>query len=177
MEIRKLIMVVDDNLSNLLVAKEALSSKYKVMTIPSATKMLEMLERNVPELILLDIAMPEISGYEAIKVLKKHPKTKEIPIIFLTAMSDSANEIKGLELGAVDYIAKPFSPPLLCKRVDIHLLVESQKRELRDYNDHLQDMVAAKTKSVLKLQNKILKAMAELVEGRDSSTGNHIERT
>ncbi|MDR0881075.1 MAG: response regulator [Candidatus Adiutrix sp.] len=174
---RKLIMMVDDNLANLATAQSALSDDYALLTVPSPGKMLELLERHTPKLILLDVDMPEMSGFEAIKLLKNRAKTRDIPVIFLTALSHAENEIEGLSLGAIDYVAKPFSPPLLKKRIEMHLLVESQRQELRNYNDNLMKMVEAKTKTVLKLQNKLLTAMAELVEGRDSITGSHIERT
>ncbi|MDR2259783.1 MAG: response regulator [Azoarcus sp.] len=174
---RKLIMLVDDSLANLMVGKTALSNSYRVLTVASARKMFEMLSSYVPELILLDVDMPEMNGYEAIKILKGSPDTSDIPVIFLTAMNDDKSELMGLSLGAVDYIAKPFSAALLKKRVELHLLMESQRKTLQDYNDNLQKMVAEKTQTVLKLQNKVLRAMAELVEGRDTDTGNHIGRT
>jgi putative two-component system response regulator len=102
---------------------------------------------------------------------------KDIPVIFLTAMNDFDNEFHGLSLGAVDYITKPFSVPLLKKRIEIHLLLEAQKKILREYNEDLQKTVADKSQTIFKLQNKVLQAMAELIEGRDAFTGNHIERT
>ncbi|MDR1611424.1 MAG: response regulator [Planctomycetota bacterium] len=174
---RKLILLVDDNRTNLLTGKTALSGDYTVLTVPSAGKMLETLEWRRPDLILLDVDMPEMNGFEAIKILKERPETRDIPVIFLTAMSESANELEGLHRGAIDYIAKPFSPPLLRQRIALHLLVENQKRELQEYNDNLQRMVEAKTRTILKLQNKILAAMAEMVEGRDGTTGDHIANT
>ncbi|MDR1351002.1 MAG: response regulator [Zoogloeaceae bacterium] len=173
----QLIMIVDDNLANLTVGKSALAGNYTVLTVPSATRMLELLERYHPALILLDVEMPGMDGYEAIRILKARPDTRDTPVIFLTALSDSANELEGLSLGALDYITKPFSPPLLLKRVEMHLLLESQKLTLQKYNDSLQEMVQLKTQSVLKLQNKLITGMANLVEGRDNTTGGHIERT
>jgi putative two-component system response regulator len=121
--------------------------------------------------------MPEMNGYETIKILKNNPETRNIPIIFLTGMSDPANEFHGLSLGAIDYIIKPFSAFLLKKRIEVHILVEKQRKALQNYNENLQKMVNDKTQTILKLQNKVLQAMAELVEGRDTFTGNHIERT
>jgi putative two-component system response regulator len=174
---RDLVMVVDDNLVNLMVSKEALSDTYSVITAPSAPKMFELLARCTPSLILLDIDMPEMDGYEAIKILKSNSKTKHIPVIFLTSMNHSTDELNGLNLGAIDYITKPFSPPLLKKRIEVHVLVESQRKALYEYNANLQKMVVDKTHTIFRLQNKVLQAMAELVEGRDNSTGNHIERT
>jgi putative two-component system response regulator len=118
-----------------------------------------------------------MNGYEAIALIKDKTETKDIPVIFLTASSDSESELRGLSLGAVDYIIKPFSLPLLRKRIELHLLIEEQKKELIVYNNDLQGLVDAKTKTVVELQNAILKTMAELVEFRDNITGGHIERT
>ena len=169
--------MVDDNLTNLTVGKNALLGKYKVFTIPSGKKLFEMLEKTTPDMILLDIEMPEMDGYEIIRELRSNDATKMIPVIFLTARSDSSSELEGLSLGAIDYISKPFSPPLLLKRIEVHMLVEEQKHQLEDYNHNLQDMVDNKTKTVLDLQNAILRTVAELVECRDNTTGGHIERT
>jgi putative two-component system response regulator len=177
-------MLVDDNPANLRAGKNVLSEKYLVLTAPSAAKMFSLFETVRPDLILLDIEMPQMNGYETIKVLKSKPETKDIPVIFLTGKTDSDNELEGLSLGAIDYITKPFVPPLLLKRIEVHLLVESQKhtlkaqqKELKNFNDNLQKMVEAKTATVLELQNAILKTMSELVECRDNVTGGHIERT
>ena len=174
---RKTIFMVDDNLTNLTVGKNALSGKYKVFTIPSGKKLFEMLDKTIPNMILLDIEMPDMNGYEIIKILKNDSRTVEIPVVFLTARSDSGSEFEGLSLGAIDYISKPFSPPLLLKRIEVHMLVEEQKYVLEDYNHNLQFMVEEKTKTVVDLQNAILRTVAELVECRDDTTGGHIERT
>jgi putative two-component system response regulator len=188
---RAIVMIVDDNIANLKIAKNALSEAYDVFTVPSAAKMFELLGRNAPDMILLDINMPEMDGYAAIEILKKNPLTRDIPVIFLTAKSDSESELEGLTLGAIDYIAKPFLPQLMRKRVELHLLVESQKRELEmqartledqrrqllDFNENLQKMVDDKTGKVLELQDALLKTVADLVESRDDITGSHVERT
>jgi class 3 adenylate cyclase len=141
---KELLILVDDNLANLRVGKNVLSEKYRVATAPSAEKMFFLLENNRPALILLDIDMPEMNGYEAIKTLKAGPETRDIPVIFLTAKTEFGDELEGLSLGAIDYITKPFQPPLLLKRIEVHLLVEAQKRtlekqtaELRYFNDNL----------------------------------------
>jgi putative two-component system response regulator len=174
---RKTIFLVDDNLTNLTVGKTALAEHYNVFTLNSGDKLLKMLEKNIPDLILLDIEMPEMNGYDVIKIIKNKEETKHIPVIFLTARDDVEGELEGLSLGAIDYITKPFSPALLIKRIETHLLIEFQKKELVNYNKNLQEMVEKKTKSVLELQNTILKTVAELVEFRDDITGGHIERT
>ncbi|AEF81723.1 HD domain-containing phosphohydrolase [Leadbettera azotonutricia] len=174
---RKTIMLVDDNPINLNAGKTMLKDKYDVYPLLSGEKLFAMLEKVTPDLILLDIEMPELSGYEVIKILKTNPKYEEIPVIFLTSWNDSGSELEGLSLGAIDYVAKPFSPPLLLKRIEIHLLMAAQKKELKDYNDNLQKKVEDKTRQVVKLQNSILITMTELVEFRDETTGGHIERT
>ncbi|GHS95512.1 hypothetical protein AGMMS50276_11440 [Synergistales bacterium] len=114
---RKTVMMIDDSLANLKIGKSALGEIYTVLTAVSAEKMFDLLERHCPELILLDIDMPGMDGYDAIQKLKENPKTRDIPVIFLTGVTDSENEKKGLDLGAVDYIQKPFSPDNLRSRV------------------------------------------------------------
>jgi putative two-component system response regulator len=122
--------------------------------------------------------MPGMNGYEVIKRLKaSEPAIASIPVIFLTAKNDSSSELEGLSLGAVDYITKPFSPPLLLKRMELHLLIESQKAALTEYNTNLQEMVRKETKTVVDLQNSILKTVANMVEHRDTATGDHVART
>jgi putative two-component system response regulator len=174
---RKKIIMVDDDLTNLSVAKNSLTDKYDVFTVPSGKKLFQILERIIPDMILLDIEMPEMNGYEVIKVLKSNSATAHIPTVFLTANIDPESEVKGLNLGATDYITKPFSQELLLKRIEVHLLVEAQKKELMDYSHDLEKLVNKKTLTLFQMQNSILKTVAELVESRDHITGGHIERT
>ena len=174
---KELIVLVDDNTTNLKIGKNILSEKYRVATAPSAEKMFEILESNHPAMILLDIDMPEMNGYEAIQVLKSKPETGNIPVIFLTAKAESTDELLGLSLGAVDYITKPLQPPLLLKRIEIHLTIVAQQKELQYFNSSLQKMVEDKTRDILDIQNALLKTIAELVEYRDGITGKHVERT
>ena len=172
-----IIYLTDDDLTNLSMGADALSGSYNVFTFNSGERMLKMLERHTPDLILLDVEMPVMNGYEVIRRIKENEITNNIPVIFLTAKTDCESELEGLSLGAIDYITKPFSPPLLLKRIEVHLLVESQKRELINFNNNLLKMVEDKTRTVVELQNAILKTMAELVDCRDDITGGHIERT
>ncbi|MCL2025820.1 MAG: response regulator [Leptospirales bacterium] len=181
---KKLIILVDDNPANLRIGKNVLAEKYDIATAPSAEKLFSLLKNNYPALILLDIEMPEMNGYEAIKVLKSEPENRDIPVIFLTAKTEPDDELEGLSLGAIDYITKPFQPHLLLKRIEIHLLIEDQRKtlekqaaELKNFNDNLQKMVDEKTQDVLDLQDALLTTMAEMVEYRDTITGGHIERT
>ena len=173
---RKKVILVDDNPINLKLARNTLMGKYDVFTVPSAEKLFQLLEKTLPDIVLLDVMMPGISGYDAIKVLKEDPRTTDIPVIFLTSKNDTNSELEGFTRGAVDYVSKPFSPQLLLKRVDVHVLVETQKKELKHINENLQQIVDDKTKEVLELQDAVLKTMSNLVEYRDDVTGSHVER-
>jgi len=181
---KKLVILVDDNIANLRTGINILSKDYIVSTALSAEKLFSLLENEKPALILLDIDMPEMNGYEAIKILKSGSDTKNIPVIFLTAKNSEEDEIMGLSLGAIDFITKPFSPSRLLKRIEIHLLLEHQRRimekqtaELNDYANNLQIMVFQKMENIMNLQDALLRTMAEMVECRDHNTGGHIERT
>ena len=176
-ENREVIVMVDDDLTNLNVARNNLAGVYNIVTVPSGAKLFGLLNKISPALILLNIEMPEMNGYEVIKKLKANGNTAHIPVIFLTAKIDPASEIEGLNLGAVDYITKPFSRDLLIKRINLHLVIEKQKKELLNYNLSLESEVGKQTQAVLELQNAIIAIIAELVECRDSITGGHIGRT
>ena len=167
---KKTIFIVDDNKSNLVMASEALNKSFKVMTFDSGLRLLNTLEKLMPDLILLDVEMPEMDGYAVIKILKSDSRFEHIPIIFLTALNSAETELKGLSLGAVDYISKPFSVPLLQKRINLHL-------QLLDYNHNLETMINDKIRQVTSLKNAVLKITAEIVEQRDENTGKHVERT
>ncbi|MDR3322238.1 MAG: response regulator [Synergistaceae bacterium] len=176
-KLRRTILLVDDNATNLTMGKEILKENYKVYPIPSAEIMFDLIENVMPDMILLDIEMPEMDGYEAIKKLKGNPAWAEIPVIFLTSKIDEGSELEGLSLGAIDYVAKPFSAPLLLKRIENHLFTERQKKQLKEFNNNLEEMVNLKTAQVLNLQNAVLSTVADLVEFRDDVTGGHITRT
>jgi signal transduction histidine kinase len=145
---RKIIIAVDDNLENLNALKNTLKETYKVYPIPSALEMFDLLQHVQPDLILLDIEMPEMNGYEAIKKLKGDDKYHEIPIIFLTSMSDEQSEMEGLKLGAVDYIHKPFVTPLLLQRIKTHLSLMEQQKMILDRNKEIEELLEIKTKEV-----------------------------
>jgi len=159
----KTIFVVDDTKMNLLDAEEALSEDYNVLTLLSASIMFNVLEKVKPDLILLDILMPVMDGFEVLEKLKSDAKYADIPVIFLTSMNDAVTEARGFKMGAVDFISKPFSKLVLLNRIKMHLDMESKIRE--------------RTEKHLKLQNSLVSVLANMVEGRDKLTGNHIERT
>ena len=159
---QKTIFVVDDSLTNLSLAEEALENHYRVITLSSAEKMYEALKKLTPDLILLDIAMPEISGFDAMKELKSNKHHAGIPVIFLTALTDSFNEALGIELGAVDFITKPFSEPVLLNRVKNHIQID--------------DIISERTVQLTTLKNGIVFTMADIIERRDKKTDGHVER-
>ena len=121
----KTIFAVDDNDVNLLAAEKALSKQYRTYTLPSAADMFELLDNITPDLILLDILMPEMDGFEAIRLLKNDRRYADIPVIFLSGRSDAATEALSLEMGAVDFISKPFSELDLLNRVKAHWEAEA----------------------------------------------------
>ena len=177
-ELKYCIFLVDDNPIYLNAGKALLEEKYDVVTIPSGEKLLQLLlrTRTKPVLILLDVEMPGMSGYDAIKVIKAQPENADIPIIFLTGKGEPENELMGLSLGAIDYISKPFSPLLLLKRVELHLLFQSQKNKIREFNENLSEMIDKRTNDIKQLQNAIILWAADMVEFRDEETGQHVER-
>ncbi|MCL2702400.1 MAG: response regulator [Defluviitaleaceae bacterium] len=160
---RKKIFIVDDSIVKMEMAKRAVIGAYDVVTANSGKTALNMLEGEMPDLILLDVEMPEMDGYEVIQEIKSREKLKDIPVIFLTARTDAAAELFGLSLGAVDYITIPFSAPLLLKRLELHLSLVMQRQELINYNDHLMDLVAERTAEIEESREK-LRAALEIAE-------------
>jgi len=165
---QKTIFVVDDNDLNLTMAKEALKEQYRVMPLPSAEKMFKLMEKIKPDLILLDIYMPEMDGFDALQILKNSPYA-DIPVIFLTGTSDVSVEVRGFQLGVIDFITKPFSLPVLKNRIKTHLEIDEVIRERTSLLQH-------KTVQLQNLQNGIVYVLADMVETRDLVTGGHIER-
>ncbi|MCL2879123.1 MAG: response regulator [Treponema sp.] len=133
------IFLVDDNLTNLAMGRNMLKDEYEVFPATSAAKLFALLEHVRPDLILLDIEMPETDGYETIKKLKANPDLADIPVIFLSAKSNEGNALKGFELGAADYISKPLSGPVLLKRIANQLLIVQLKRELRECREGMKN--------------------------------------
>lgn len=171
LEHMKTIFVVDDNATNLATAKHALvEGGYRVLTLPSAERMFSLFVKIRPDLILLDIKMPDMDGFAAIKKLKANEGTAGIPVMFLTASTDVETEVKGLKLGAVDFVVKPFSPPVLLNRIANHLLIDEiiKKRT---------EQIEQRKKQIIELQNGIVFTLANIVENRDKITGGHIDRT
>lgn len=172
------ILVVDDTPDNLLLMTGLLRDFYRVKVANRGDKAIKIATADpAPDLILLDIMMPGLDGYEVCRQLKLDPKTRDIPVIFLTAKSQLEDEAKGLEMGAVDYITKPISPPIVLARVKNHLALKQASDFLRDQNSYLEDEVRRRTAEVTTVQEVTIHALASLAETRDSDTGNHIRRT
>jgi putative two-component system response regulator len=159
----KTIFIVDDNDTNLMMAKLALEGEYKTFAVPSAARMFKLAEKIHPDLILLDVDMPEMDGFEAMEVLKADHNLKDIPIIFLTAKNDTESEIRGFEMGALDFIIKPFSPPVLLRRIATQ--IETDK------------LIKESLQAVRDIHSATISVIADMVENRDHVTGGHIERT
>ncbi|MES9937148.1 MAG: response regulator [Sedimenticola sp.] len=171
------ILAVDDTPTNIDVVKAVLSDSYFVQAAINGQMALKIIEKKKPDLILLDIMMPEMDGYEVCRRLKADESTRDIPIIFLTAKAEVEDETKGLELGAVDYITKPISPPILKERVKTHLELKTARDYLKRQNEILEEKVIERTHQMEELQDVVMVAMGSLAEARDNETGNHIRRT
>lgn len=175
---RPIVLVVDDTPDNLKVMSGLLKDLYRVKIANGGAKALAIAAADPrPDLILLDIMMPEVDGYEVCRRLKESPATRDIPVIFLTAMNSAEDEEKGLKLGAVDYITKPISPPIVMARVETQLKLKASADFLRDKNDYLETEVVRRTRELAAIQDVTILAMASLAETRDTDTGNHIRRT
>ena len=172
------VLVVDDTPENLSLMHGLLRDHYRVLVAPNGERALALAHGpRVPDLILLDVMMPGMDGYEVCRRLQADPATHDIPVIFLTARADVADETMGLSLGAVDYITKPISPPIVMARLRTHLSLKAAADFLRDKSAFLEREVARRTREIEALQDVTVQALASLGETRDNETGNHLRRT
>ena len=172
------ILVVDDTADNLTLLSHLLSQQYRVLLANSGGSGLAFARATPPpDLILLDVMMPVLDGYETCRLLKSNPETRDIPIIFLTALTGTSDEEFGLDLGAVDYVAKPFSGRVMLARIKAHLALKAQTDLLREKSLDLEERVRVHGLQVTTAQDAAILAMASIAETRDSDTGNHIRRT
>ncbi len=151
------VLIVDDAETNLDMLAEILRDEYHIMAARSGAEALKMTSQKLPDLILLDIMMPEMDGYEVIRKLKDDPATWDIPVIFVTAMAEVADETTGFELGAVDYITKPISSAIVKARVRSQLLLKQSQKKLADQNLLLEDKVRERTGRLVSTQAKLEK--------------------
>ena len=172
------ILIVDDERFYINVLVELLRNDYNTAVAKNGEDALSRASGEPqPDLILLDILMPDTDGYEVCRRLKENPKTQDIPVIFLTVKSEVDDEIKGFEMGAVDYIAKPMSPPIVKARVATHLALAQSQRVLEEDNARLGEWLEERTREIRQTQNVAIYCLASLAETRDNETGNHIHRT
>ncbi len=172
------ILIVDDSPENLMVLGELLRERYRVRAANSGERALQLAAMApVPDLVLLDVMMPGMSGYQVLERLRADPATRDVPVIFTTAMSATEDEERGLALGAVDYITKPLRPAIVLARVHTHLELKRARERLQAQNDSLESQVAQRLKENLAVQDVTIRALARLAETRDNETGNHILRT
>jgi putative two-component system response regulator len=173
---RPLVLIVDDNATNIDLLVGSLKESYRLGIAKKGTAALEYAEKFHPSLILLDIVMPEMDGYEVCSRLKANPDTRSIPVIFITAMQDTVNKTKGFELGAVDYITKPFHAAEVKARIQTHISLEEMKEQLRMQNVLLEQKVEHKTAELQEMLNGSISSMAQMVEIRDPYTAGHQQR-
>jgi putative two-component system response regulator len=178
MPLDRCILIVDDNPQNLTVLGELLSGRYKVRAANSGALALSLArQRPLPDLMLLDVMMPGLSGYEVLVQLRADPCTRDIPVIFTTAMNAVEDEQRGLALGAVDYITKPLRPAIVLARVHTHLELKHARDLLRRDKDLLELELGERLRENQVIQDVSIRALARLAETRDNETGNHILRT
>ena len=172
------ILVVDDEPANLAVLSRLLGSTYAVRVSKSGEAALAAVAREPhPDLVLLDVMMPGLDGYGVLAHMKQDASLRDIPVIFVTSLEGDGDEERGLELGAVDYITKPVSPPVVLARVRAHLELKRARDELARQNERLESEVARRVSENALIQDVSLGLLAELTESRDTDTGNHILRT
>lgn len=177
------ILIVDDNKDNIHILLEALKNCYKLGVATNGKRAVEFANKFQPDLILLDIMMPCMDGYEVCSALKKNKQTQDIPIIFITAMNAVHNKTKGFELGAVDYITKPFELVEVKARVNTHLTLKKSKEMLLNQNLILEKKVTERTKDLTEKAQELTQTQLEIIfslgratEFRDHETGLHIKR-
>jgi len=172
------VMVVDDTPANLKLLEEMLGGQgYRAVMFPSGVMALKAAARNPPDLILLDIMMPEMDGFETCRRLKEDKATQDIPVIFLSALNDTESKVKAFSMGGVDYVTKPFQFAEVKTRVETHINLRRNQISLKRYNLHLEALVQEKVREISDSQLATIFAVSKLAESRDDETGWHIERT
>ena len=175
--VKPTVLVVDDSPVNLSLVVNLLHEHYSVKAAKSGAMALKIIEEEVPDLVLLDVVMPVMTGYEVCRRIKQSSLTQHIPVIFLTSQTEVENEALGLELGAADYITRPIKPGILMSRVRAQLATVSNSRSMRVSNEYLEFEVGKRTRQLVALQDVTILALASLAETLDTDTGNHLKRT
>lgn len=174
---KNIILVVDDDKTNLTLAQKILLPFYRIAACNSGMAALKYLENNRPDLILLDINMPEMDGFAVMERLKENDKTKMIPVIFLTADNLAETEVKCFQVGAMDFVAKPFVPDILISRVGKTMELEQYRHNLENMVKEQAEKITEDARRISKIQESVIVGMANLIESRDGSTGKHVKNT
>lgn len=172
------ILIVDDEPLNIKILVDLLRHDYGLLVAKNGEQALERMANDPPpDLVLLDVMMPGMDGYDVCRRIKADRRTAGIPVIFCSAMSESDDETRGFDVGAIDYVTKPVSPPVVLARIRTHLSLRHAQQELRGYADSLEATVEQRTRALQRTQDVTIRALASLAETRDNETGNHIRRT
>ncbi len=174
---RPTVLAVDDTPANLNLLTQLLGKHYRVQIAVSGAKALALARRRAPDIVVLDVMMPEMDGYEGCRHLKADPNTSDIPVVFLTALNGPEDEARGFDAGGADFVAKPFTPATLLARVHTQLELKAWRDALHDRNAWLQRELDARMEEVERLRDTTLFVMVALAEFRDEDTGNHLKRT
>lgn len=170
------ILIVDDEPINLTVLRNLLSRYFDVRACKSGREALRLINTGFkPDLILLDIMMPGLDGYETLSLIRDDPANCDIPVIYISALDSTFDEEKGLHLGAVDYISKPFRPVIVLERIRVHLELKQARDQHRNRNVWLEAEVARRVQENLNIHDKTLNMMLQLIETRDSDMSNIIK--
>lgn len=170
------ILAVDDVNTNLDILVNTLGNRYDLLVTTTGAGALQLAAEDPPDLILLDVMMPGMDGFTVLQKLKENPRTRDIPVILLTALTEVGSKIQGLQMGAVDYITKPFQIEEVFARVDTHLKLRQAQRALQVMNTELQSLVARQVEEITHSQQATIFALAKLSHTRDDDTGLHLER-
>lgn len=173
----QVILVVDDDTSNLALAQKILGKEYRIAAANSGKVALKYLENNCPNLILLDINMPEMDGFQVLEEVQRMERFSHVPVIFLTADNDPETETRCFATGAVDFVAKPFIPDVLISRVKKTLELEIYRANLEHMVEEQTRIITARTRRISQIQEQVIMGMATLIETRDNSTGKHVKNT
>lgn len=171
------ILVIDDDIMNIKTVQQILKEQYQVATATSGEMALKILEQMIPDLVLMDINMPGMDGFELLERFKKKEETATIPVIFVTADQSELAETRALEAGAVDFVSRPFNPSVLMKRITNTLQMEHYKNKLESMVKEQASEIISHVEKLNKLQKEVIISMANLIESRDGSTGGHVKRT
>jgi putative two-component system response regulator len=173
---RNTVLIVDDIPANIKILVGALRENYRLIVATSGLDAIKAAIEKQPDLILLDVMMPGMDGYEVCNRLKSHPETVDIPVIFVTVMNEEKDETRGFLLGAVDYIVKPVNPVTVKARVQTHIALRMAQRELQRHRDELEEIVLERTRELRDTQIEITNRLVQAAEYHDHQTSRHITR-